>query len=176
MNSTSHYHTHSHTRVSATELSGGKSASLRKVGSCNVMEMLPECVPVSVVCTPSFIIYYTSTHTCEDPHMFDRSLIDNVAYGCQFDSDAERLARVVEACKTAQIHAFIMTLEMKYDTEIGKDGTRLSGGMHVVCVSVCVCACTFVSAAVFILPCECRPETEAGDREVHCEGPQDRDF
>ena len=56
--------------------------------------------------------------------LFSESIIRNIAVG---DGDIEE-ERVMEAARIANIHEFIMTLPMKYDTKIGPDGYGLSQG------------------------------------------------
>ena len=38
------------------------------------------------------------------------------------------MEEVIEACKSANIHDYIMSLPLKYDTPIGERGIKLSGG------------------------------------------------
>lgn len=56
--------------------------------------------------------------------LFPESIWQNVAYGRE---DATR-DEVIEACKNANIHDFIMGLPEGYDTLAGERGVRLSGG------------------------------------------------
>ncbi|PLR27758.1 multidrug ABC transporter ATP-binding protein [Caulobacter zeae] len=60
----------------------------------------------------------------QDPALFHRSLLDNIAYGrpdATFD-------QVVEAAKKARAHDFILKLPHGYDTLVGERGIKLSGG------------------------------------------------
>ncbi|PVM85256.1 ABC transporter ATP-binding protein [Caulobacter endophyticus] len=60
----------------------------------------------------------------QDPALFHRSLLDNIAYGrpdATFD-------QVVEAAKKARAHEFILKLPHGYDTLVGERGIKLSGG------------------------------------------------
>lgn len=56
--------------------------------------------------------------------LFPASIKENIAYGNLSASDEE----IVEACKNAEIHNFIMGLPQGYDTEVGERGILLSGG------------------------------------------------
>lgn len=56
--------------------------------------------------------------------LFPGSIGENVAYGKENAS----LEEVMEACKAANIHEFIMRLPKGYDTRVGERGIRLSGG------------------------------------------------
>lgn len=56
--------------------------------------------------------------------LLPESILENVAYGREGATKQE----VVEACKNANIHDFIMGLSQGYDTQIGERGVRLSGG------------------------------------------------
>ncbi|XP_060073738.1 ATP-dependent translocase ABCB1-like [Ylistrum balloti] len=61
----------------------------------------------------------------QEPILFDCSFKDNIAYGL------DRMAgmdEVIEAARAANIHEFISTLPMGYDTTVGEKGTQLSGG------------------------------------------------
>lgn len=55
--------------------------------------------------------------------MLQDTIYENVAMGAKTD-----LAKVMEACKLAQIHDFIMTLPRGYQTSLAEDGIKLSGG------------------------------------------------
>ncbi len=63
-------------------------------------------------------------HVQQDVYIFWGSVFDNVLYG---KHDATR-EDVMEACKRANIHDFITTLEHGYDTLVGERGVKLSGG------------------------------------------------
>lgn len=56
--------------------------------------------------------------------LFPESIGDNIRYG---RTDATR-EEIEEACRLANIHDFIMTLDDGYDTVVGERGARLSGG------------------------------------------------
>ncbi len=56
--------------------------------------------------------------------LFPVSIAENVSYGRQ---DAT-MDEIVDACKNANIHDFIMSLPQGYDTLVGERGARLSGG------------------------------------------------
>jgi len=56
--------------------------------------------------------------------LFPETIAENVAYG---RVDATR-DEVIEACKRANIHDFIVNLPEKYETLVGERGVRLSGG------------------------------------------------
>jgi thiol reductant ABC exporter CydC subunit len=56
--------------------------------------------------------------------LFDATIRDNVAVADADASDAE----IEAACRTAQLHDAIVAMPQGYDTRIGEDGVRLSGG------------------------------------------------
>ncbi len=56
--------------------------------------------------------------------LLPESIADNIAYG---KSGASR-EEIIEACKNANIHDFIINLPEGYDTVVGERGVRLSGG------------------------------------------------
>ncbi len=58
--------------------------------------------------------------------LFPGTIAENVAYG----KNGATREEVEEACKQANIHAFIMTLPQGYDTLVGERGARLSGGQR----------------------------------------------
>ncbi len=60
----------------------------------------------------------------QDVFLFPVSVWENVAYGKKGAAKAD----VIEACKNANIHAFIEQLPQGYDTLVGERGVRLSGG------------------------------------------------
>ncbi|KRT83153.1 ABC transporter ATP-binding protein, partial [Oryctes borbonicus] len=62
----------------------------------------------------------------QEPNLFDRTIEENIAYG-----DNQRLvnrAEIIEAAKNANIHSFISSLPLGYETRLGERGTQLSGG------------------------------------------------
>lgn len=56
--------------------------------------------------------------------LFPDTIYENVRYG-RLDATREE---IIEACKNARIHDFIMGLPQGYDTEVGERGILLSGG------------------------------------------------
>uniref|UniRef100_A0A1B0D3W1 ABC-type xenobiotic transporter n=1 Tax=Phlebotomus papatasi TaxID=29031 RepID=A0A1B0D3W1_PHLPP len=62
----------------------------------------------------------------QEPVLFDKTIAENIAYGD--NSRDVSMAEVMEAAKTANIHSFISSLPLGYDTNLGTKGTQLSGG------------------------------------------------
>ena len=60
----------------------------------------------------------------QDVYLFDATIGENIAYG-DFNASQEQ---IVEAAKRANIHDFICSLPLGYDTPVGEHGARLSGG------------------------------------------------
>lgn len=60
----------------------------------------------------------------QDPALFHRSLLENIAYA---KPDATR-EEIEAAAKKARAHDFIMKLPQGYDTLVGERGVKLSGG------------------------------------------------
>ena len=60
----------------------------------------------------------------QDVFLFTGTIKDNIIIGKVDASDKE----IIEACKKAKIHDFIMTLPQQYETYIGERGVKLSGG------------------------------------------------
>ena len=60
----------------------------------------------------------------QDVTLFDDSVISNIAYA---NSNASK-EKILEACKFSASHDFIEKLPQKYETMIGENGVRLSGG------------------------------------------------
>ncbi|XP_044766756.1 ATP-dependent translocase ABCB1 [Coccinella septempunctata] len=62
----------------------------------------------------------------QEPNLFDRTIGENIAYG---DNTREvSKEEIIEAAKKANIHNFIVSLPLGYDTRLGEKGTQLSGG------------------------------------------------
>ncbi|MBR4027912.1 MAG: ABC transporter ATP-binding protein [Lachnospiraceae bacterium] len=60
----------------------------------------------------------------QETHLFHDSIKNNLRIA-KLDATEEEL---IEACKKASIHDFIMTLPQEYDTQVGELGDTLSGG------------------------------------------------
>ena len=58
--------------------------------------------------------------------LFDGTIRDNIAYARPDATDAE----IIEAARRANIHEYVSTLPMGYDTEVGERGVKLSGGQR----------------------------------------------
>ncbi len=58
--------------------------------------------------------------------LFPETIKQNVAYGKENATDEE----IIEACKNANIHNFIISLPEGYETIVGERGVRLSGGQR----------------------------------------------
>ncbi len=64
------------------------------------------------------------SYTSQDTSIFKDTIENNIKIA---DYNATR-EEVIEACKKASLHDFIMTLPKNYDTEVGELGDTLSGG------------------------------------------------
>lgn len=62
----------------------------------------------------------------QDVFLFHGTIAENVAYGRPKASHDD----IIDACKKAEAHSFIETLENGYDTIVGERGHRLSGGQR----------------------------------------------
>lgn len=60
----------------------------------------------------------------QDPHLFHRSLAENIAYG----RPAASLSEIEDAARKAHASEFIENLPLGYDTLVGERGVKLSGG------------------------------------------------
>ncbi|KAJ5960504.1 uncharacterized protein N7479_007654 [Penicillium vulpinum] len=60
----------------------------------------------------------------QDPVLFNASIIENLRYARPFATDEE----VHEACRAAAIHEKILTFVDGYNTTVGEQGVKLSGG------------------------------------------------
>ncbi|KAK5640086.1 hypothetical protein RI129_010897 [Pyrocoelia pectoralis] len=62
----------------------------------------------------------------QEPNLFSRTIAENIAYG---DNEREvTLEEIIDAAKKANIHTFIASLPLGYETKLGEKGTQLSGG------------------------------------------------
>lgn len=64
------------------------------------------------------------SYVSQNVFLFPESIWKNVAYGRENATKED----VIEACKNANIHEFIVNLPQGYDTMVGERGVRLSGG------------------------------------------------
>ncbi|KAI8909310.1 P-loop containing nucleoside triphosphate hydrolase protein [Powellomyces hirtus] len=72
-------------------------------------------------------------YVTQEPVLFKGTLWENVAHGLVGHPDEtapkeRKMELIVEACKFANAHNFIMALPLKYETRIGERGLLLSGG------------------------------------------------
>ncbi|CAO3645717.1 unnamed protein product [Cunninghamella blakesleeana] len=63
----------------------------------------------------------------QEPTLFDISIGDNIRYGA-IDHENISQEKIEDACKSANIHDFIVSLPQGYDTKVGDKGSQLSGG------------------------------------------------
>ena len=62
----------------------------------------------------------------QEPTLFARTITENIAYG---DNTREvPMSEIIAAAKKANIHNFVSSLPLGYDTKLGDRGTQLSGG------------------------------------------------
>ena len=64
------------------------------------------------------------SYVSQDNLLFDETIMENIRIGKQGASEEE----VIHAAKAASIHEFIISLENGYQTVLGSDGGKLSGG------------------------------------------------
>lgn len=64
------------------------------------------------------------SYVTQETHLFHDSIANNIAIAKKDATHEE----IMEACRKASIHDFIMTLPKDYDTEVGELGDTLSGG------------------------------------------------
>ena len=63
----------------------------------------------------------------QEPALFDKSIMQNIAYGDN-SRDHVPMDEIVRAAEKANIHKFIQGLPGGYDTSVGEKGVQLSGG------------------------------------------------
>ncbi|TGZ74116.1 hypothetical protein CRM22_001113 [Opisthorchis felineus] len=63
---------------------------------------------------------------CQEPNLFNMTIRENIAYGANFREVT--MDEIVDAAKQANIHDFIQTLPLAYETTVGERGSQLSGG------------------------------------------------
>ncbi len=84
------------------------------------------------------------SYVSQDNFLFDTSIKENILIGRPGASDEE----VIEACKSANIHDFIMGLEDGYNTRVGDSGDKLSGGQKQ---RLCIARAMIKNAPIVIL-------------------------
>ena len=62
----------------------------------------------------------------QEPVLFGYSIAENIFYGD--NSRSVEFSEIVQASQKANIHEFIKSLPLGYDTPVGDKGTQLSGG------------------------------------------------
>ncbi|XP_060520809.1 phosphatidylcholine translocator ABCB4-like [Cylas formicarius] len=62
----------------------------------------------------------------QEPNLFCKTIGDNIAYGDNSREVGED--EIIDAAKKANIHNFISSLPLGYNTKLGEKGTQLSGG------------------------------------------------
>lgn len=85
-------------------------------------EILIDGIPVNNVKTES--LRRLMGIVTQEAILFNDTVYNNVAFGLTDCSEE----KVVEACKAANAHDFIINMEQGYETNIGDKGNRLSGG------------------------------------------------
>ncbi|KAG1111630.1 hypothetical protein G6F42_014965 [Rhizopus arrhizus] len=63
----------------------------------------------------------------QEPTLFDMTIGENIRFGVDDDKEVSQ-EEVEAACKSANIHNFIVSLPKGYDTRVGDKGSQLSGG------------------------------------------------
>lgn len=92
------------------ELNGGKI----EIDGKNIQNVSPESLRSQIALIP------------QEPHLFHRSLKENIRYGRLEASDVE----VIESAKKAHAHEFIEKLSEGYESLVGERGVKLSGGQR----------------------------------------------
>ncbi|RQD82474.1 MAG: ATP-binding cassette domain-containing protein, partial [Methanocalculus sp. MSAO_Arc2] len=62
-------------------------------------------------------------YVSQDTFIFNASVRENIAFGGEYTDD-----QIIEAARKANIHTFITTLPEGYDSIVGDQGLKLSGG------------------------------------------------
>lgn len=62
----------------------------------------------------------------QEPVLFDKTIKENIAYGDNSRDIGDE--EIIEAAKQANIHNFVVSLPLGYETRLGDKGTQLSGG------------------------------------------------
>lgn len=62
----------------------------------------------------------------QEPCLFNRTIAENIAYGDQ--TREVKMDEIIKAAKKANIHSFVQSLPLGYETKVGQRGAQLSGG------------------------------------------------
>lgn len=81
----------------------------------------------------------------QNAYLFNRSIVDNIAYGIQEPLDMER---IYEVARMAYCDDFIQELPKGYETFVGDGGSRLSGGQRQ---RITIARALFKNAPILIL-------------------------
>ncbi|MCY1153009.1 MAG: ABC transporter ATP-binding protein [Sphaerochaetaceae bacterium] len=84
------------------------------------------------------------SYVSQDNFLFNISIIDNILIG----NPKASFNDVQIACKAANIHEFILTLENGYDTKVGDSGDKLSGGQKQ---RLCIARAIIKNSPIIIL-------------------------
>ena len=103
-------------------------------GKSTVINFIPRlwdvqggCVRVGGVDVRDFDLHYLRSQigmVTQDTYLFNGTIRENLRYARENATDEE----LIEACKAAAIHDFIMAQPDGYDTQVGNRGLKLSGG------------------------------------------------
>lgn len=66
------------------------------------------------------------SYISQDSFFFSGSIKENL----QFANEDATYEEIIEVCKQAQIHDFINSLPLRYETPLEEKGTNLSGGQR----------------------------------------------
>lgn len=79
-------------------------------------------LPIDSIASEKVLSYISQVD--QDVFLFNDSVKNNIRYARPTATDDE----IIEACKLANCHDFIMNMPQGYDTPVGENGNRLSGG------------------------------------------------
>jgi ATP-binding cassette subfamily B protein len=115
-------------RIGICGVSGGGKTTLfkllNKFYNANSGEILIDGINIKDITNKSYRRFVATVH--QDNVIFPGSIKENIVYGVKSYTEYE----IIEACKKANIYNFIMSLEKKFDTEVGPRGIKLSGGQR----------------------------------------------
>ena len=119
------------------EIIGGKMNALvghSGAGKSTILNLIPKffnCLDGDILIDgqsiyemPTFSLREKISMVAQDTTLFDDTIRNNIAYGRPDATDKE----ILNAAKNSFASDFIEKLPQKYDSQIGEDGVRLSGG------------------------------------------------